>query len=331
MVVLWDDSDGVVGNSLVLKDLPRHSEYRSNVALVAPLRGHLLTVLDRLEQTKPILLERFQNAEAERLRLEKREQEAAEAKRREDEAKEMAQRAVKTQEEARKQRLVEMQKLDMAKSYQTSMEKTPMALGSQNASLEKTAPIPSIPPLIPVSAATRPVAFSTTAFPVLDSKVDEACSLPTAPTASSVKSTCTFSWGHLLMSLIVVLENGMPLRLVEIPQAIVSAFLELAAANTRKNLETCGVLAGTLAHDVFKLTTLIVPKQTSTSDTVAMLNEEEIFAVQDQHDLLTLGWIHTHPTQQCFMSSVDLHTHFPYQLLMAEAIAIVVAPTQAPK
>ncbi len=30
------------------------------------------------------------------------------------------------------------------------------------------------------------------------------------------------------------------------------------------------------------------------------------------------------------MSSVDLHTHFPFQLLMPEAIAIVCAPTQSP-
>ena len=34
----------------------------------------------------------------------------------------------------------------------------------------------------------------------------------------------------------------------------------------------------------------------------------------------------THPTQTAFLSSVDLHTHFPYQQLMPEAIAIVCAP-----
>ena len=123
----------------------------------------------------------------------------------------------------------------------------------------------------------------------------------------------------------------MPLRSVHIPQEIIDRFLQIAAPNTRKELETCGVLAGTLSHDQFTLTHLLIPKQTSTSDTVSMLNEEEIFAIQDENELLTLGWIHTHPTQQCFMSSVDLHTQFPYQLLLAEAIAIVVAPTQSPK
>ena len=36
--------------------------------------------------------------------------------------------------------------------------------------------------------------------------------------------------------------------------------------------------------------------------------------------LLTLGWIHTHPTQTCFLSSVDLHTHCGYQSLLDEVL-----------
>jgi hypothetical protein len=36
--------------------------------------------------------------------------------------------------------------------------------------------------------------------------------------------------------------------------------------------------------------------------------------------------LQTHPTQTAFLSSVDLHTHYPYQQLMPEAIAIVVSP-----
>jgi hypothetical protein len=31
------------------------------------------------------------------------------------------------------------------------------------------------------------------------------------------------------------------------------------------------------------------------------------------------------------MSAVDLHTHFPYQSLLKEAIAVVMAPTDNPK
>jgi len=45
-----------------------------------------------------------------------------------------------------------------------------------------------------------------------------------------------------------------------------------------------------------------------------------------QNDAITVGWIHTHPTQTAFLSSPDLHTQFGYQKLFAEAIAIVCAP-----
>lgn len=106
-------------------------------------------------------------------------------------------------------------------------------------------------------------------------------------------------------------------------------FLRVAQKNTAKNLETCAVLAGSLKNRVFHITTLIIPKQESTSDSCQTLNEEEIFEVQDRQSLFTLGWIHTHPTQTCFMSSVDLHTHYSYQVMLPEAVAIVMAPTDS--
>lgn len=59
-----------------------------------------------------------------------------------------------------------------------------------------------------------------------------------------------------------------------------------------------------------------------------MLDEEEVIDVQVSRGLLTLGWIHTHPTQDAFLSSVDLHTQFGYQVMLPEAIAIVVAPSK---
>ncbi|KAL9237214.1 hypothetical protein vseg_011794 [Gypsophila vaccaria] len=114
---------------------------------------------------------------------------------------------------------------------------------------------------------------------------------------------------------------------LHIPVRMMEDFLRLAQKNTSRNLETCGVLAGSLSNRVFHITSLIIPKQESTSDSCQTLNEEEIFEVQDRLSLFPLGWIHTHPTQTCFMSSVDLHTHYSYQIMLPEAIAIVMAPT----
>ncbi|XP_029127492.1 AMSH-like ubiquitin thioesterase 2 isoform X12 [Cajanus cajan] len=39
-----------------------------------------------------------------------------------------------------------------------------------------------------------------------------------------------------------------------------------------------------------------------------------------------LGAYLTHPSQSCFMSSVDLHTQYSYQMMIPEAFAIVLAP-----
>lgn len=114
---------------------------------------------------------------------------------------------------------------------------------------------------------------------------------------------------------------------LHIPVKMMEDFLRLAQTNTIKNLETCGVLAGSLKNRVFCITTLIIPKQESTSDSCQTMNEEEIFEYQDKLSLFPLGWIHTHPSQTCFMSSVDLHTHYSYQIMLPEAIAIVMAPT----
>ncbi|EES03035.1 hypothetical protein BDA96_03G187100 [Sorghum bicolor] len=114
---------------------------------------------------------------------------------------------------------------------------------------------------------------------------------------------------------------------LHVPVALMECFLSVAELNTAKNLETCGILAGTLKKRTFYVTTLIIPKQKSTSDSCQATNEEEIFEVQDKGSLLSLGWIHTHPTQTCFLSSIDLHNHYAYQIMLPEAIAIVMAPT----
>lgn len=126
------------------------------------------------------------------------------------------------------------------------------------------------------------------------------------------------------------LENGTPLRTVFLPPDLRSRFLKLAASNTRRNLETCGILCGTLISNALFISRLLIPEQTSTSDTCETVNESTIFDYCDSEDLMVLGWIHTHPTQTCFMSSRDLHTHCGYQVMMPESIAIVCAPSQTP-
>ncbi|OJD22925.1 hypothetical protein ACJ73_05721, partial [Blastomyces percursus] len=126
------------------------------------------------------------------------------------------------------------------------------------------------------------------------------------------------------------LENGTPLRTIFISPDLRKKFLYLAAPNTQRNLETCGILCGTLISNAFFISKLLIPEQESTSDTCEMINESAIFDYCDSEDLIVLGWIHTHPTQTCFMSSRDLHTQSGYQVMLAESIAIVCAPSKDP-
>lgn len=124
------------------------------------------------------------------------------------------------------------------------------------------------------------------------------------------------------------LENGTPLRTIFLPPDLRHRFLSLALPNTHANRETCGILCGTLISNALFVSKLVIPDQNSTSDTCEMVNESELFDYVDGEDLMVLGWIHTHPTQTCFMSSTDLHTHSGYQVMMQESIAIVCAPSK---
>ena len=145
--------------------------------------------------------------------------------------------------------------------------------------------------------------------------------LDPAPQQDLKPSTLTFKPSAYL-------ENGTPLRTIFLPPDLRHRFLSIALPNTGANLETCGILCGTLVSNALFISKLVIPDQESTSDTCETINESELFDYVDGEDLMVLGWIHTHPTQTCFMSSRDLHTHGGYQVMMPESIAIVCAPSK---
>ncbi|XP_071690819.1 AMSH-like ubiquitin thioesterase 1 isoform X2 [Rutidosis leptorrhynchoides] len=140
--------------------------------------------------------------------------------------------------------------------------------------------------------------------------------VPATSPASTIES------GHSTDSVVC---SESPLEL-HISSKVMEHFMKMAKSNTDKDLETCGILAGSLKNRKFYVTALIIPKQEGTANSCQATNEEEIFEVQDKRSLFPLGWIHTHPTQSCFMSSIDVHTHYAYQIMLPEAIAIVMAP-----
>lgn len=116
---------------------------------------------------------------------------------------------------------------------------------------------------------------------------------------------------------------------VTIPFDLPATFQKIAKSNTDKGIETCGVLLGYQQEDSLLITTVMVPRQIGTRDTCETLPgaEEKILSYALTNDLVCLGWIHTHPTQSCFLSSVDMHTSLSYQQMLSSAVAIVIAPT----
>lgn len=109
-------------------------------------------------------------------------------------------------------------------------------------------------------------------------------------------------------------------------------FAKLAAPNTYagdRGVETCGVLAGVERGGGLSVTHIILPPQTGQPDDCEVTDDEALLGYCLKHQLTAVGWIHTHPSQDCFLSALDLHTHAGYQSCLPEAIAIVVAPRDA--
>ncbi|KAF4453270.1 hypothetical protein F53441_4000 [Fusarium austroafricanum] len=181
--------------------------------------------------------------------------------------------------------------------------------------LPQKVPLPGYAPLIPSPSQPND-------RPEVPRK--EALSPPgDAPPTRPKKERLTFKPGAYL-------ENGDPIRSLFIPKNLRQKFLDIAADNTRRGLEMCGMLCGTPINNALFVRCLLIPDQKCTSDTCETENEEVMFDYCMKEDLLLLGWIHTHPTQTCFMSSRDLHTHAGYQVMMPESVAIVCAPKFQP-
>ncbi|KAG1896946.1 uncharacterized protein F5891DRAFT_1165455 [Suillus fuscotomentosus] len=105
------------------------------------------------------------------------------------------------------------------------------------------------------------------------------------------------------------------LKTVSLPRECLPRFLSIPSLNMARNRETFRLLLGQDKGNKFTVTTLLIQRQHSTSDTCTM-DEEEL--------------IHTHPSQSCFMSSVDLHTHSGFQRMLPESFAVVCAPKFTP-
>ncbi|KAF7722633.1 hypothetical protein EC973_002905 [Apophysomyces ossiformis] len=335
--------------NLGISELPKHVSYKSseNKESIKRMKETCLEALDALEQMKPIINERHQKY-VERLRAEEEAKEAAIAEQHAKQLRGLQDKA--SQPDVSKEWSLQDALKGVAgvgydanysiKSPDENLQTNYPATSFQNLSdgyqytaarIEK--PVSSIPPLLPPKPLLdqrQPHRDAAPAIvpPLPPKPLTETVALPLLPPKLPLEKVDTVLESGPLST--ATTERGEPLRILNVPKSLQNVFLEIAQPNTQRNIETCGILAGKLRNNILTVTTLIIPKQTGTSDTCTTENEEELFEFQDKHDLLTFGWIHTHPTQSCFLSSVDLHTHCSYQLMLPEAIAIVCAPKHKP-
>jgi STAM-binding protein len=84
------------------------------------------------------------------------------------------------------------------------------------------------------------------------------------------------------------------LKTVSFPRECLSRFSSIASINTARNRETCGLLLGNDEGGRYAVTTLLIPKQHSTSDTCTMDEEELVMQFTEERSLITLGWVRRH-------------------------------------
>ncbi|XP_077974183.1 STAM-binding protein-like [Styela clava] len=309
----------------------------------------LKIALTTAEKIKVILEEKYEieylkwKTEQDRMKeIEKRKIE--EEKRKEKEQKELEERAMLDKEKQQLDYFVEQQRRKQLEDERLAIE----ARFSDSTKLEENKSFP----LIPVDFAPPPPTYQQQETdyqppsyqqsvshvpkiqppPTVDRSVKPQYLIqpdphvpPTQGNGSTVANNISSNkyTGAAISSTTTTSKNKYGLRTVISPRDLPQKFMQYAKSNTMNNIETCGVLFGNLSQNMFVITHVLLPQQTGTSDSCTTSNEEDLWEFQAQYDGICLGWIHTHPSQTAFLSSVDLHTHYPYQCLMAESVAIV--------
>ncbi|KAK5870728.1 hypothetical protein PBY51_003652 [Eleginops maclovinus] len=313
--------------TLFIEKLPKHRDYKT--ANIPEKKDTLKKLKDiafpQAEILKKALLRRFEQEHAQYLVKKKAEQEAM--------AREQSkQRAL----DAERERVVEMQRRqreqEQFSAFEEMIRRQELEKERQRVLLEFATPAAPSPnmPLLPGIKGPPAVSPSAPQSPGdLSGGTNHQYNDPPASIGTPATAPPTFDRSLKPGSLVSPGNNNTmvdALRQLAVPAELCRSFLRLAEANTIRAVETCGILCGKLTRNAFTVTHVIVPKQSGGPDYCDTENEEELFLIQDQYDLITLGWIHTHPTQTAFLSSVDLHTHCSYQMMMPEAIAIVCSP-----
>ena len=115
--------------------------------------------------------------------------------------------------------------------------------------------------------------------------------LPTSSSETFAQSQLQTESNRIMQTSDPNFDPTKPLKSVSLPRECLPRFLAIARVNTEINKETCGLLLGKDKGHKYSVTTLLIPKQTSTSDTCTMLEEELVLQFTEERSLITLGWV----------------------------------------
>ncbi|KAK4195298.1 hypothetical protein QBC40DRAFT_22503 [Triangularia verruculosa] len=217
-------------------------------------------------------------------------------------------------------------------SYPSIKQSAPLSYGSSRPSSSPSRPLPPRPPKQPAEQY-RPPSVEPPPRPrkELDAEtfIPQRSQSPIPPPKEALEPRPELT-GRYTFRPDKYLENGKPLRSIFLPKTLRGRFLRLAEPNTKRGLEMCGLLCGINLNNALFITHLLIPDQECTENTCDTKNEADIWEFCETEDVMQFGWIHTHPTQTCFLSSRDMHTQASYQAMLSESIAIVCAPRYEP-
>ena len=99
--------------------------------------------------------------------------------------------------------------------------------------------------------------------------------------------------------------------------------------------EVAGLLVGKVNGQVLEIWDAVTGEQRGSSAFVHL--DEEVMAevadwlMRSNSGLYIVGWYHSHPGFDVFLSSIDIETQRRYQLMFPKAVALVVDPTEYAK
>jgi len=324
--------------TLHIEKLPRHKDFGSVLPQEKKkAKATVKEVMAKTEELKEVLRARFTSEHEVWLRAEKRRQEEEEVraiedrKRAEEEAKLKAAEAASIERDRQvamwHQAQLDAEARGLPPPPQPSFSPTPTPPpapavyhpSSIEHSLTLDAQRPPYNPSnyeLPSAPSTSPSAPPSDPPPSYDR-----CVKPppiSSPAPSSVNPVPTFD-----RSAKPQLSNSSSMRTVLVPQDLIPTFLRIAKSNSDRGIETLGTLGGSLRNNRLVISHLVIPRQTGKSDSCTMEGLEDVWDVHDRENIIFLGWIHTHPEYDVFLSSVDMHNQYEWQHMLPEALAIV--------